>query len=432
MMKNLYSLTLILLFAFCNTTAQTTREEVFAVTEKSGGVNYAYPFQDIAAKTPAPDGYKPFYISHFGRHGSRYLTDNNEYRHLLAVFREAESCNSLTVQGKDVYERLKTIWREAEGHAGELTPLGIHQQRKIAERIYEQYPEVFSSNAQISAVSTTVGRCIRSMEILCRRLTELNPGLSVSQDADPRHMDYLNHHTKQAVEFRYSPDTWKKKYGEFEKKHVRPDRLIKTLFLDNNGFYGEIKSDSLMWELYNIASSTQNMQTDISLYDLFEKEELFDLWQCKNYSLYVQYANAAENGGIMMENAKPLLKNMIESANRIIEDKGNGAFFRFGHDGNIIPLATLLHLDGCYNSVSESDKFYQAWSDFKVAPMAANIQIIFFRKKDSDDILVKFLHNENEILIPPVKSDLVPYYRWQDLMEYYGSICSLCGGTGRH
>lgn len=25
--------------------------------------------------TPAPKGYKPFYISHYGRHGSRYLCD---------------------------------------------------------------------------------------------------------------------------------------------------------------------------------------------------------------------------------------------------------------------------------------------------------------------------------------------------------------------
>jgi hypothetical protein len=400
----------------------TSKQEIFDTPEKSGGVNYAYPFRNITSKTRVPDGYKPFYISHFGRHGSRYLTDDGEYKHLLDIFQEAESCNALTSLGKDVYKRLKTIWKEAEGHAGDLTLLGIRQQREIAERIYEQYPEVFSGKAQISAVSTTVGRCIRSMEILCQRLTELKPDLSLSQDTDPRHMDYLNYHTKQAVQFRYSPDTWKEKYNKFEKRHVHSDRLVKILFQDNNGFYGKINFDSLMWELYNVASSTQNMQIDISLYDLFEKEELFNLWQCKNYSLYVQYANAAENGGIMMENAKPLLKNIIENANHIIKNKGNGASFRFGHDGNIIPLAMLLHLKDCYNSVSEPSEFYKAWCDFKVAPMAANIQIIFFRKENSDEILVKFLHNENEILVPPVKSDLSPYYRWQDLKKYYNSF----------
>jgi hypothetical protein len=401
---------------------QTSMQEIFNDPEKSGGVNYAYPFHNITAKTPIPKGYKPFYISHFGRHGSRYLTDDNEYTYLLDVFYKADSCDALTELGENVYERLKTICGEAKEHAGELTPLGICQQKNIAERMYKLYPDIFSGNAHISAVSTTVGRCIRSMEILCQRLTELNPDLSVSQDASPRHMDYLNFHTKQAVQFRYAPGTWKEKYNEFEKNHVYPDRLIKSLFRDNDGFHREINPDSLMWKLYDIASSAQNMQTDISLYDLFEKEELFDLWQCKNYSLYVQYANASENGGIMMENAKPLLKNIIENANHVIETKSNGTSFRFGHDGNIIPLAMLLHLQDCYNSISDSLEFYKVWSDFKVAPMSANIQIIFFRKENSDDILVKFLHNENEILVPPVKSDLLPYYHWNDVAEYYGSL----------
>ena len=36
-------------------------------------------------------------------------------------------------------------------------------------------------------------------------------------------------------------------------------------------------------------------------------------------------------------------------------------------------------------------------SDFKIVPMAANVQLIFFSKKGSDDILVKFMLNEKEV-----------------------------------
>ncbi|MDR1202334.1 MAG: histidine-type phosphatase [Tannerellaceae bacterium] len=417
-----FLLVFLLVFNIVGVSGQASMQEISDTPEKSGGVNYAYPFQHTILKTPAPEGYKPFYISHFGRHGSRYLVGDSEYKHLLDIFQEADSCKALTTLGKDVYRRLRTIWQEAEGHGGELTPLGIAQQKGIAERMYKQYPEVFANNAHITAVSTTIGRCIQSMEILCERLKELNPGLSVSQDADPRHMDYLNYHTPQAVHFRYALDTWKEKYNRFEREHVRPDRMMKTLFSDSIYLKESINADTLLWELYNVASNVQNIQTEISLYDLFEKEELFDLWQCKNYSLYVQYANATENGGIMMENAKPLLKNIIESAHHVIETKGKGAFFRFGHDGNIIPLAMLLHLQDCYNSISEPSEYYKAWSDFKVAPMAGNIQIVFFRKEDSEDILVKFLHNENDILVPLVKSNTLPYYHWNDVIEYYDSL----------
>jgi hypothetical protein len=124
----------------------------------------------------------------------------------------------------------------------------------------------------------------------------------------------------------------------------------------------------------------------------------------------------------MFENAKPVLKDILERANKVISENTNGAAFRFAHDGNIIPLAMLLHLSETYNSVSEPSEFYKAWSNFKIAPMAGNIQLVFFRKPDSKDFIVKFLLNENEKLVPPVKSDILPYYHWKDIQAYYTSL----------
>lgn len=39
--------------------AQTSKEEMFATPEKTGGVYWAYPL-DFAPQTKAPKGYKPF------------------------------------------------------------------------------------------------------------------------------------------------------------------------------------------------------------------------------------------------------------------------------------------------------------------------------------------------------------------------------------
>jgi len=401
---------------------QTTAQEIFDNPEKSGGVQYAYPVQHVGPAAPYPDGYKPFYISHFGRHGSRYLVTDNEYKEILDLFNLAYEVKALTMLGKDVFQRLKTIWLEAEGHGGELSPLGIEQQKSISSRLITRYPEVFGKKAKIAAVSTTVPRCIHSMEHFCQRLTEFNPEMIILQDADSAHMEYLNFHTPEAVRFRSDSNTWKQKYNQFEKLHVHPERLMNSLFIHTNFLPLTENANSLMLKLFNIASNLQNMQTEISLYDLFEKQELFNLWQCRNYKLYVQYANAAENGGIMMENAKPLLKNIIETANKYIESNSSGASFRFGHDGNIIPLAMLLHLEDCYNSASDPSDFYKVWSDFKVAPMAGNIQIIFFKKNGSKDILVKFLHNETIVKLPLVSSYSFPYYLWSDVLDYYEGL----------
>lgn len=62
--------------------AQTTIEEIAADINKAGGVYLVYP--KVEAKlTPAPKGYKPFYVSHYGRHGSRYLISDKDYQAVM-------------------------------------------------------------------------------------------------------------------------------------------------------------------------------------------------------------------------------------------------------------------------------------------------------------------------------------------------------------
>lgn len=404
--------------------AQTTKQELFDTPEKAGGVYYAYPEKDIKKQTDPPKGYEAFYISHYGRHGSRYLINDSDYKWALDLFSDAHNKNALTPLGEDVFTRLQKVWEEAEGRGGDLSPLGVQQLRGIAERMYTSFPQIFNNKADLSARSTIVIRCVLSMDAFCERLKEFNPALQITRESSNKYMKYLNFHTQQALDFRGKDGgIWREEYKKFEQNHTRPERLVKSLFHDSIYVVKKVNPFNLMWALFGIAVDMQNIETKVTFFDLFEKEEIFDLWQCPNYRLYVCDATSAQNGGtLMMSNAKPLLENILESANKLISTKGNGATFRFGHDGNVVPLAALLHLENCYNSVGDPREFYKAWSDFKIVPMAANIQMVFFRNKNSDNILVKFLLNERETLIPPVKSDILPYYHWKDIETFYKSL----------
>jgi len=423
LMKTICFLLSFLFLNICITVGQTSKQEIFETPEKTGGVYYAYPDRDIVPYTPVPKGYEPFYISHFGRHGSRYLISDSDYKNILDLLDDARMKNALSPLGLDVYNRLTKVWQEVEWRGGDLSPLGIREHRGIAERMYRAFPEVFSNNVKISASSTTIVRCALSMDAFSERLKELNPTLQITRESSIKHQRYLNHHTKEAIAFRSAKDTWREEYLKFEESHIHPQRLVSSLFSDSIYVLKKVNPKSFMLGMYGIAGGMQNIETDLSFYDIFEKEELFDLWQCRNYRLYVNDANSALNNGLMFENCKPLLKNILDSANIVIQNRGKGVTLRFAHDGNIIPLAMLLHLKDCYNSVSEPSEFYKAWSDFKVAPMAGNIQIVFFRnKKNPDDIIVKFLLHEKEILVPPVRSDILPYYRWSDIETFYKSL----------
>ena len=113
-----------------------------------------------------------------------------------------------------------------------------------------------------------------------------------------------------------------------------------------------------------------------------------------------------------------MVQNIIESADSAIKNRSIAATLRFGHDGNVIPLLALLQVENFDVSVAGPAEVYKHWCDFKASPMAANIQLVFFRKKTSDDILVKFMHCEKEVTIP-VETDIAPFYHWKDVETYY-------------
>lgn len=403
--------------------AQTSKKEMFSTIEKTGGVYWAYPL-DFAPQPRAPKGYKPFYVSHYGRHGSRYLIGDRDYKWLVDLFEEAHREGALSDLGEDARQRLLKVWEEAEGHGGDLTPLGVRQHRGIAERMYAAFPEAFKGNPSISARSTVVLRCAMSMVAFGDRLKELNPNLRISYEASHKYMDYLNYHTDESNRFTsFTDGPWAEEYRKFEDVHTNPDRLIASLFKDKRFILKKVNPKEVMWGMYWVASDMQNAETKVSFYDLFQPQELFDLWQCINYRFYVGNANHADGKGIVVANAKSLLRNILDSADEAIQKGGIAATLRFGHDGNVIPLVALMQIENCNVAVDDPYEVYKVWSDFKVVPMAANVQIAFFRneKGSVDDILVKILHNEHEVHIP-VQTDQFPFYKWSDVESYYRNL----------
>ena len=93
----------------------------------------AYPGPTQWKLTPPPAGMKPFYLSHYGRHGSRYMSRAQEYDKLFDVLQQGQRLHVLTPLGEDVLQRVKTVCKEAEGRLGELTPLGREQVQMIAK-----------------------------------------------------------------------------------------------------------------------------------------------------------------------------------------------------------------------------------------------------------------------------------------------------------
>ncbi len=409
-----------LTLASLTSVAQTTKTEVLADLNRTGGVYYAYPVTE-SLNTPAPEGYEPFYISHYGRHGSRYLISDSDYTRLLELMDKADKADALTPLGKSALERLRAVWVEAEGRGGDLSPLGQRQHHDIAARMYDAFPEVFEPGAEMTARSTVVLRCALSMAAFCEGLKEKAPYLFIPRESSNRWMNYLNWHSPESCEFTSERGPWREQYRKFEASHTRPDRMVDALFSDPTFVELNVNPHELMWQWYWVTVGMQDIETPVEFWDLWTPDELFDMWQSFNYRFYVCDSNYAGNNGMMLANSDPQLRNIIDTADEYIAQGKHGATLRFGHDGNLIPLAGRLGIEDCYNSVSDPAQFYTAFTDWKIAPMAGNIQMVFFKNADND-ILVKVMLNEREVRIPEVSTDRWPFYRWDDLRRHYEAV----------
>lgn len=415
MIKKMFLMLLVLMTTALS--AQTTKQEVMKNILTAGSTYYSYPGAPTRKLTPAPRGYKPFYISHYGRHGSRYMVNNHAYESSIATMEDAQKAGVLSMLGKDVLRRLKIAYQDAYLRDGDLSLLGGRQHQDIAERMYRNFPELLSQPIHVDARASYVMRCAMSMSNFCQKLREMNPKLQISLQSSKRDMWYIANGDDSIPKVDTDKAAWSK-MDAFKKTLMHPQRLMSLLFTDTAYVDKSVKSDKMMSHLYNIAEDMQCVpELKLSFFDLFNDDELFDMWQIQNLNWY--YGEGFAPGTTPRYKAHlNLLLNFLNTADEVIRSGESTVTLRFGHDSVVAPLAFLMQLKGCNEVTSDYEHLYTHWADFKVIPMAGNIQFIFYRKTGSNDILVKILQNEHESTIP-VKTDCAPYYHWKDVEAFY-------------
>ena len=420
-MKNRLTFLFFYLFTFLPFHGQSAFEFISRNRNFSASNYCIYPDTVQYQMTPPPEGKKPFYISHYGRHGSRYLSNRKAYDIPYNILNKVDSMHMLTDLGQRVKQEIKTIIDNTEGHWGDLTPLGKQQQRGIARRMMERFPEVFKSKAYVNARSTTVNRCILSMGTAVQQMLALNPRLQVTMQAAKRDMNYMNHQDR-VLRSNMQTDSTEKAFKAFSRPRERSPRLMNLLFTDADSVVKVIDEVLLNYYLLKTALIQQNTYMDqISfLIDLFTYEELHQFWQMENAWWYFTYGPSPLNGSRQPYTQRYLLRQMIAEADSCIRLPQHGAQLRFGHETIILPLTCLLGINGFDTRLDDLELLEPyGWWACLVFPMASNIQFVFYRSDVNDrDIIFKVLLNEQEARLP-LYTDMAPYYHWNDFRDYY-------------
>jgi hypothetical protein len=401
--------------------AQSVYDEIHENVLLSASNYMAYPGPVQRDLTPAPRGYKPFYISHYGRHGSRFHSKPSIYNNPYIVLAKADSLGKLTPTGRDVMHRLDVIRKDAENHWGDLTLLGARQHEDIARRMYERFPEVFKDSADIDARSTGVGRCVLSMEYALMQLVRLNPLLNIHHDASHRDMYYLNFQDKELFNLRKLKEATQP-YIAFRAHNNDFSHLVQTLFNDSSYVRKNIRSYEFGEQLMLVAAILQNVElgNTMTLFDVFTQDEIYNTWKNGNAWWYIGWGASPATGGKMPYLQRNLLRKIIEQADSCIQLPKTNVHLRYGHETVVLPLICLLDINGFGLVTDDLNQLVdKGWINYRAFPMGANLQFIFYRKSPKDrDPLFKLLLNENEAKLPlPAKQ--APYYRWSDFRKYY-------------
>lgn len=417
MKKNMMILACALILGM-QTKAQTPKEDFKRdiTLSASNYVAYRGPQKQL---TPTPQGYKPFYLSHYGRHGSRYMIGKSAYDVPYYSLLKAEQEGKLTAKGEETLQKVTLVREEAKGRDGELTPLGAIQHQGITRRMMERFPEIFAGNTNIEARSTIVIRCILSMENGLQQMLRLNPKLNIFHDASYHDMYYMNQDDKYLDSLKYCVGR-NVIQNDFSTKHIHCEHLMKELFNDLDWVKQNINQRDLNSKLFEMASSLQGteLRNKVSLYDLYNEEDAYENWVVNNSWWQMSFGFSPYTGNQQPYSQHNLLRDIIEKADSCIALEHPGATLRYGHDTMVTPLTCLLNLNDYGEEIKNPEDIAKQWFDYKITPMATNLQFVFYRKNKKDkDILVKVLLNEDEATLP-IPTDIAPYYHWNDFKAY--------------
>jgi hypothetical protein len=416
-----YTLLLILAVSSCRLSVAQSVIDLIKQRPSYASCNYdVYPDSITAKLTPAPAGKKPFYISHYGRHGSRYISNRSGFDTPYFMMLHADSLDELTPTGQQVLRHMNNIMRNTEGRWGELTGYGKQQMQNIGRRMAERFPEVFHPGANVTCISTVVPRCIESMGSLAMEMLQVCPQLHITMQASKRTQWYMNYQDKKLRRNYMTPEA-QKALDAYTATRMGNTRLMELIFKNPDIAEEFVNQEDFSYYLMKMGlfQLNTNFNRNTNLIGLFNTNDLYRMWQVDNAYWYLQHGACKLNGGYQPYTQRHLLKKMIADADSCIKLPDPGAQLRFGHETVLLPLVCLIGVNGFDFSTDNLDELEShGWWCSSVFPMAGNLQFIFYRSNPKDkDVLVKVLLNEVEATLP-ISTDCAPYYHWSDFRQY--------------
>lgn len=400
-------------FSFMLLNGENPNETLYNPTQCEGSLT---PYPTSITPVSVPDSLIPLYISHVGRHGSRYPASSAHCQKLKEALENAKQIGTITKLGNDLLDLTNNIMEKSTNKWGALDSLGMAEQRSIATRMMKNFPSVFKEGGAVNALCSYSPRSMMSMYSFMHQMDRLNNKLEYSTSAG-RKFSYLMRPfdtNRDYIEFR-EDDLWKPAYDEYFEEFCPITPITKVLGRDYPFGDTNAARDLSLTEYYVLAGlQAMEMKSEMSKY--FTADEMNALWSCFNLRQYLQRSSTTVSS-VPADIASDLVLDIITRADQAIEGQNSTvADLRFGHAETVLPLISILRLPGCYYLTNYFDTVGKNWRDFSIVPMAANVQFILMKHSKTGKWYVRIDLNEKPVSLIPGDSRI--YIPWGEARRY--------------
>ncbi|MBR6002566.1 MAG: phosphodiester glycosidase family protein [Bacteroidales bacterium] len=385
--------------------------------DRSGVNTHVYEFKDDKV-TPAPKGYSPFYLVHYGRHGSRTDSKTEDYTKLESILQKAKDGGYLSASGDSLLAETRQVMAAHGGNPGHLTRNGELEERELARRVFNKYKPVFTKGSgKIHVQSSNVPRVLVSMACFTGELSKMAPKLDFTIE------------TGEAI-FAWINNSASKEHKEIAL--ALRDSMIKVVKVDSTAIYERLftnpakgkrlapDADKLQRRIWRVAKIAKSSGLETSPYRFLPDDVICKWWDITNRNIYFCHGNSIEFGEERMKRAVPLVEKVFGLADDAIASGSVAADLLFGHDYPLLAMASWFGLEGIGDRMS-FDEIPQKWNDPTNITLASNMQIVFYKsKKKGSPVLVKFVYNGRERKVRGLEPVGGVYYKWEDIKSTYG------------
>ncbi|WP_343688267.1 histidine-type phosphatase [Chitinophaga sp.] len=391
---------------------------VTAAGQNYTGTKTPYPFKQ-ADYTPVPKGYSAVYVNYTGRHGARFMTKAGSDVKLLALLNKS----SLTPLGDSIKVMTAQFLEIEKDNYENISLLGDAEQHDIGARLRNREATAF------------IGRGV-TIEVTHKKRTRQSADgfLKAFADYKGKKEFKLVQDTNENVLRFYDLSPAYNAYKDGKVITIRIDSLLqdprtkeiashvsKRIFTGPLAEKEQAAVTEWLYDLYSIQFSlVMEMQKANVQFDFgkaFTKPELQWLDKVNSAADFLEKGPGIDTLGIQARIAAPLLLDLVTSTDNLVKGKvKKDALLRFSHAEAISPLATLMGIPGASVPAASIFDFDKHWHAEDIIPLSANIQWIIY--SNGKQFLIKVLLNEREVALP-VKTNTYPYYKWEDVKNYY-------------